>query len=361
MIKIVQFKNNRRALIVSLVSLLLIGMIDYLSGTEIALSIFYLIPVLLFALQNTIGIRHIYLNALLAAIIWFVAEFITGHFSHILFTIWNSFVRFAIFAVVSHLAFNLNQKHQNLVAANNKLELLNDEKNKLIGVAAHDLRNPIANIYAFSDLLLTGYSGKTDPKVLEIMNYIKLLSSNTLDMLEKLLDISQIESGTVSLSMQQKDYINFLKNHIALNQMFAEKKGITISFKPPKESLYLAFDEHYLTEVINNLLTNAIKFSYPDTEIIVNVNENKNYIKTEVKDNGPGIPENEQKKLFQYFQKTSVKPTAGEKSSGLGLAIAKKIVMEHDGTIGVESQPGKGSTFYYELPLNKNSNKLNRK
>ncbi len=353
MIKKIQFKNNHQAFVASLLLILLIGLADYVTGAEIVLSIFYLIPILLLALQNTIRSKHVYVNALVAAMIWFLAEYIAGGFSHIFVPIWNSFVRFAIFMVVGQLAFILNQKHQKLKEANKKLENLNDEKNKLIGIAAHDLRNPIGNIYSFSDLLITGYSDKTDPKAVEIFNYIKTISSNTLEMLEKLLDISKIESGTVSLSLKKQDYVSFIANHISLNRMFADKKDIVINFKPPKDELYLAFDEHYLGEVINNLLTNAIKFSNPGSEIVVKTGEKKKYIKTEITDKGKGIPVEEQKMLFRYFQKTSVQPTGGEKSTGLGLAIAKKIVMEHNGRIGVESTPGKGSTFYYELPKEK--------
>lgn len=357
MITNIQTKNNRLALLLSFLLILVIGLIDYFTGTEIAFSIFYLIPVLILALQNTIKHQHIVVNAIVASIVWFLPELIAGDYSHAAIPVWNSFVRLIIFIVVGHLAFNLNQKHQKLIETNRTLENLNSEKNKLIGMAAHDLRNPIGNIFAFSDLLITGYSDKTDPNALEIINYIKSISSNTLEMLEKLLDISKIESGTISLSFKQQEYMSFIRKYIALNQMFADKKNINIIFTPEKEEIYLSFDENYLSEVINNLLTNAIKFSYPKSDITVNIFEKKKFIKTEVTDKGKGIPVEEQKKLFQYFQKTSVKPTGGEKGTGLGLAIAKKIVMEHNGRIGVDSKPGKGSTFYYELPKEKNNNK----
>ncbi len=356
MITNIQIKNNRLALLLSFLLILAIGIVDYFTGAEIAFSIFYLIPILILALQNTIKQHHIVVNAILASTVWFIPEYIAGDYSHTAIPVWNSFVRLVIFIVVGQLAFNLNQKHQKLKETNKVLENLNSEKNKLIGIAAHDLRNPIGNIFAFSDLLITGYSDKSDPNALKIIGYIKTISSNTLEMLEKLLDISKIESGTVSLTFTRQEYTSFIKKQITLNQMFADKKNIKIIFTPEKEKLYLSFDEHYLSEAINNLLTNAVKFSYPDNEITVRISEKKKFIKTEVSDKGKGIPVEEQKKLFQYFQKTSVKPTGGEKSTGLGLAIAKKIVMEHNGRIGVESKPGEGSTFYYELPKDKNNN-----
>ena len=106
-----------------------------------------------------------------------------------------------------------------------------------------------------------------------------------------------------------------------------------------------------MSEVINNLISNAIKFSIPKSEIVIKVSLTKNdKIKTEVIDKGEGIPKEEQYKLFKYFQKTSTKPTAGESSTGLGLAISKKIVIEHGGEIGVISEIDEGSNFYFELP-----------
>ena len=353
MISNIQFKNNHHSLIISFLLILGIGVTDYYTGSEIAFSIFYLIPVLIISLQKHIKHHQILLTSFVASVVWFLPEYIASDFSHTLIPVWNSFVRLVIFGLVGLLAFNLNQKHQKLVDTNKKLEKLNIEKNRLIGMAAHDLRNPIGNIFGFSELLLTGYSDKADPNALEIISYIRSISSNTLEMLEKLLDISKIESGTVLLNLKQQDYVDFIKKYVSLNQMLATKKNLKIIFKPQKKEIYFSFDEHYLSEVINNLLTNAIKFSDPDSEIIVRITENKKIVRTEVTDKGRGIPAEEQKKLFQYFQKTSVKPTGGEKSTGLGLAIAKKIVKEHKGIIGVESEPEKGSTFYFELPKEK--------
>ena len=115
--------------------------------------------------------------------------------------------------------------------------------------------------------------------------------------------------------------------------------------------LSFSFDDKYLGEVVDNLLTNAIKYSNPHSRIFVRVSVTpEDNIRTEIIDEGVGIPVAEQHKLFQYFQKTSTEPTGGEGSTGLGLAIAKKIVSIHEGHIGVKSEPGTGSEFYFELP-----------
>ncbi len=115
--------------------------------------------------------------------------------------------------------------------------------------------------------------------------------------------------------------------------------------------MYFEFDPTYLQETIDNLLSNAVKYSSPKDHIVVTVHKNDNFVVTEIKDYGAGIPENELNNIFKVFSKASPQPTSGEHLSGLGLAIAKKVVEMHKGTIGVESTVDQGSTFHYSLPL----------
>ena len=110
-------------------------------------------------------------------------------------------------------------------------------------------------------------------------------------------------------------------------------------------------DPNRIDQVINNLVTNAIKFSKPGSRIVLRAICLKEAVAISVTDQGQGIPHEEISKMFQYFSMTNVRPTAGEKSTGLGLAIAKRMVEAHGGKIGVESQPGQGSTFTFTLPL----------
>jgi signal transduction histidine kinase len=141
-----------------------------------------------------------------------------------------------------------------------------------------------------------------------------------------------------------------LKKSIYLNQIIADQKEIVIKLETSEDNFFINFDEHYLSEVVNNLLSNAIKFSSPGSEVLIKVSKTeKNSVLTEIIDKGKGVPEEEQIKLFNYFQKTSTLPTAGEVSTGLGLAIARKIILEHHGSIGVKSAINVGSNFYYEL------------
>lgn len=346
-----KIKNKLLITFISFIAISLIGLLDYFTGSEVSLLLAYLIPILLISLYNKSEKTLLLINALFAAIIWFIADYNSINYSNLFNPIWNAFVRFIVFIIIGSLVLVLKEKYKNVLKLNEELKILNEEKNKFIGVAAHDLRNPIGAIYSFSNLIIENYSNNMDSKGLKMLSYIKDLSNNSLKLLKDLLDVSQIESGTVNLQLKYENYIEFITKYMQFNLLIAKKKEINIRLETTEKEIFFLFDDHYLSEVINNLLTNAIKFSYPKSEIIIKITTSKNFVKTEVIDQGQGIPKEEQAKLFNYFQKTSVQPTNGETSTGLGLAIAKKIIIEHKGTIGVNSELGKGANFYYELPL----------
>jgi len=242
---------------------------------------------------------------------------------------------------------NLQEKFEEIERKNIELKELNELKNQFLGIAAHDLRSPLTviNTYIFAisnDNLMdeqVTYLGK----VKDITNYM-------LNLINNLLDLSAIETGHLTLDMKQHNYIKFLKDSIELNKAIASKKNISLDLKYVEEIPFITFDRDKLTQVINNLISNAIKFSHKNTAITVEVKKENEFITTSVIDQGQGIPSEELHKLFREFQKTSVKSTGKEKSTGLGLAITKKIIEAHKGRVGVESKVGEGSEFYFTLP-----------
>jgi signal transduction histidine kinase len=234
---------------------------------------------------------------------------------------------------------------------NRELEDLNRQKNEFCGMAAHDLRNPITVIQNSSSIILKYLGENLTDKQKEFLKKINDSSQFTIKLLSDLLDISKIESGRLELEITQNDYIDFLKNNIELNNFFANEKDISINLGLRDEILLIDFDRNKIEQVLNNLISNAIKYSYPNTEINIEVEREGDFLLTKVIDQGQGIPEDEQPNIFKAFQKASTKPTAGEKSTGLGLAIAKKIVEGHKGEIWVKSEVGKGSAFYFKLPM----------
>ena len=235
--------------------------------------------------------------------------------------------------------------------SNDQLRELNNQKNEFLGMAAHDLRNPIAVIQNSSSVLSRYLSENLSEKQKEFLKKISDTSKFMLELLNSLLDISKIESGKLGLEITKNNYPDFVRKNIEFNRFFATEKGISIDSALSDDIPLVDFDKNKIEQVLNNLISNAIKYSHPNTMIRIEVLREKNFVVTKVIDQGQGIPENELPHVFKPFQKASTKPTAGEKSTGLGLAIVKKIVEGHQGVIGVESEVGKGSTFFFKLPL----------
>lgn len=245
----------------------------------------------------------------------------------------------------------LLRMHREVAKKNNELEKLNAEKNKFLSMAAHDLRNPIGAILSFGLLLLDDTSSKLSENELEFLRIIVKSSDFVLQLLNELLDLAVIESGELSLKLMETDIKMLVQGNVALNKVLADNKNISLRFNSSIEGLIINIDPVKIEQVLNNLLSNAIKFSMPGSEIDVYLEREGSNILLSVKDTGPGIPEDERGKLFVPFEKLSVKSTAGEKSTGLGLVIVKKIVEAHKGNISVESEEGKGTKFICEIPI----------
>lgn len=344
--------NQYLVALFSLVLIFLTGYIDYLTDSEISFSVFYLIPLAFFSLYERSRLPVILIMCFVAGAVWLTAAFMSNgpHYS-ILILFWNGTVRLIIFILVNILLYYIKTKHKELVETNKRLTQLNYEKNKYLGIAAHDLRNPMGTIISFSELMLN--NPDTYPMNTETEEIVKLMRQTTeysMTLLKDLLDISKIESGEIEIELQKEDYTEFLSQQIRVSQLLANSKDIIIQSELPTGNILLKFDNHYMVEVVSNLLSNAIKYSYPHSFIIVRVTVHEDHVKTEVIDHGVGIPEEEHKLLFRLFQKTSARTTAGESSTGLGLAIAKKVIQLHNGTIDVFSRKGEGSNFYYTIP-----------
>jgi signal transduction histidine kinase len=224
-------------------------------------------------------------------------------------------------------------------------------KNKFLGIAAHDLRSPIAVIKGYADLLTDGFVGHLDAAQKETIRTMGGLCDKMLVLINDLLDVSAIESGHLAMEKRKVDLGAYLAEVHRDNALMARSKSIELALEVPEALPEVLMDPHRIDQVINNLITNAIKFSAPKSRIVLRAVLSEGAVAISVTDRGQGIPREEMSKMFQYFGRTNVLPTAGEKSTGLGLAIAKRMVEAHGGKIGVESEPGKGSTFTFTLPL----------
>jgi signal transduction histidine kinase len=160
-----------------------------------------------------------------------------------------------------------------------------------------------------------------------------------------------MEAGKLQLELKETDLIDLLERNVELNRLMAGRKQIDIIFTPREDLPLLVIDAPKIEQVLNNLISNGIKFSYPGTTVEVLASRREKEVVVSVRDEGQGIPANEIDRLFIPFENLSVKSTGGEQSTGLGLAIVKRIVEGHGGRIWVQSEAGTGSTFSFSLPF----------
>ena len=238
---------------------------------------------------------------------------------------------------------NQNLKMQESIEVQKKL---NQEKNRLLSMASHDVKSPLSGIYNLCQMIID------DPDSNDNMDLLKVIleaAEQITEIVDNLLDVSVVESNQFRIEKESIDIINIIHQRIKLMEVIAAKKSIKITFNFP-DKLILEFDRPKISQVIDNLLSNAIKYSEPNTTIFVNADKNKD-IKISVKDQGQGISEDNIQNLFKMYTTAGSIPTGGEKSTGIGLAIVKKIIDAHGGSVGVKSEPGIGSEFNFTLPI----------
>ncbi|CAH2602046.1 Histidine kinase [Rhodovastum atsumiense] len=256
----------------------------------------------------------------------------------------------AMFEELTRVNNELANLQREMARKNAELSQLNEEKNRLLGIAAHDLRSPLGIIQSYAEFLESEASEALDAGQRELVSTIRTASRFMLRLIDDLLDVSRIESGRLELDLQPVELVALVRHNVRLNQVLAARKRIGLRFATTLRALPMVADAAKLEQVLNNLLGNAISFSPADTTVEVGLEATPDHVTIAVADQGPGIPPAELAKLFQPFGRTSVRPTGGEKSTGLGLAIVRRIVEGHGGTVRVDSEVGRGSCFMVSLP-----------
>jgi signal transduction histidine kinase len=251
---------------------------------------------------------------------------------------------------ISSLNNQLVDMQRELARKNAELARLNQEKNRFLGIAAHDLRNPLQIIGTYSEFLLQGVAGEINPEQAEFLQIILDSSAFMAQLVDDLLDVAQIEAGELRLAREPTDLAALVGRATALNGVLARKKDITLHLQAEAVP-EMSVDRAKIEQVLNNLLSNAVKYSNPGSRVDVRVSRQDGGALIAVRDCGPGIPAQDLERLFRPFQVAGVRVTGGEKSTGLGLAIVKRIVEGHGGRIWVESEVGRGTTFYVALPI----------
>jgi signal transduction histidine kinase len=240
------------------------------------------------------------------------------------------------------------QRHNaaRIAALNDKLVALNKDKDRYLGIAAHDLRNPLSSMRGLSELMLETPLEPEQSR--EFLETIRGTSDEMLSLVNDLLDTSVIESGKLVVSRTEQDIAKLVRRRIRHLEPHARNKQIHLEVTPCDGTA--AIDAARFAQVIDNLVSNAIKFSPPGSTVRIDAHCEGDRLRFSVEDQGPGISPDDRDLLFRSFQKLSARPTAGEKSTGLGLAIVKKIVDAHRGSIEVDNAPGGGARFMVSVP-----------
>ncbi|MFH1137068.1 MAG: HAMP domain-containing sensor histidine kinase [Pseudomonadota bacterium] len=261
----------------------------------------------------------------------------------------TSNLRGQLFRLTSQMS-NLNRELQK---KNSELNRLNDLKNQFIGMAAHDMRNPLGQIMICCEFLMENEKQVLGEEDAQLLDIIRTTSRFMLGLIDDLLDLSAIEAGKLNLNLEPVDFPALLKRNVDLNSLLAAKRNIRIKLHGYQSAPEMMIDAAKMEQVLNNLFSNAIKYSPAGGEILAAFFVTDQDLIVSVADQGPGIPAEDIPKIFQPFSRATVAPVAEEKSTGLGLAISQRIILGHRGRLWVENRPAGGTIFFFSLPMEK--------
>jgi signal transduction histidine kinase/CheY-like chemotaxis protein len=237
---------------------------------------------------------------------------------------------------------------QSILRAKEELERASKFKDQFLSTMSHELRTPLNAVLGFSDLLTEERYGPLNDKQRRYVNHIHTGGKHLLNLINDILDLSKIEAGRLQLAIESVTVSVSFAEVMDTMRPLADKKAQTL-LQRARQDLSVRADVTRFKQVLMNLVGNAIKFTPEGGRIELVAQELGDTIRVEVHDSGPGIPPEEQKRIFEAFYRLRHADKAVE-GTGLGLAITQRLVEMHGGQLGIESQPGEGSCFYFTLP-----------
>jgi signal transduction histidine kinase len=264
--------------------------------------------------------------------------------------------------------YQLSQQSEEIAAINGELQQknarlidLNEEKNHFLAIAAHDLKNPLTGIRSLSDYLSQDSISLPESEVHLLGSRISQTADRMFKLVQNLLDVNAIESGKMELQLTEIDIVPIVETITQQYMDAATAKNITLRFNVNlgenslqsdnvHRGLWAIADENALMQVLDNLISNLVKYSPQGKQAFVRVIQMEKVIKVEIQDEGPGLTDEDKSFLFGKFTKLTARPTGGEHSTGLGLSIVKQLVELMYGSVRCDSEYGNGATFIVELP-----------
>jgi signal transduction histidine kinase len=251
----------------------------------------------------------------------------------------------------------LNNLTRQLHQTNAELRELNQLKNQFLGMAAHDLRAPVGLIINYSEFVLDEAGEQLSEEHREFLQICLNSAEDMQRLIESFLDFSVIESGHLQLQLETTSVTQILDNVGPITRLLAGKKKISLLIDATTEGApTLDVDAPKIQQALVNMINNAIQHSQPGQRVWVSARTESNEVVFTVRDEGQGLTPEDQARLFQPFERAGTKKTACERSIGLGLALARKVITAHGGRIWIESIPGHGATFLFSVPTLEQNN-----
>lgn len=257
----------------------------------------------------------------------------------------------ALFEEMTRVNSELANAQRALAKANAELKQLNEQRNRLMGMLAHDLRTPLQVISGFAEHLGTRLKGRIEPRDMNCLDRIRESSLFMSHLIDDALSMAAAQAGKLHVARRPVDLAALVQRNVAINSVIARSKDIRLEVTAADGLPRVQADPSKLEQLMNNLLSNAVKYSERGTRVDVTVDRTDTHARIVVADQGRGMSKAETARIFQPFARHAQSGTAGEMSVGLGLFICRTIVDAHGGRILVRSAPGEGSTFTVELPI----------
>jgi PAS domain S-box-containing protein len=231
------------------------------------------------------------------------------------------------------------------------LKKIDQMKSDFVSMVAHEIKGPMNSVLALVKVIRDRLAGDLTEKQEELLGRVSEKIKGLADLTAELLDLSKIESGLITMEKEKLQIGPLLRDQVAFHLPKAEARQIRLDLAPLPELAPVLANKRSLEEVVSNLIINAIRYTPDGGSILLSAGAEGDVVRISVQDNGFGIPKEEQERIFERFYRVKNDQTRFISGTGLGLAIVKSIVEAHNGTLRVDSEPGKGSTFHVYLPV----------